>query len=258
MREATERDAMESFSHLVTFVGTKLSQKEVDVGEFRSYLTIFLQQPSLPVAIPDTTDILTIIESVSEQKLWSYDNYGDIERIANRYLRKDREVCKEIDDHRDMVNNFLATKLIADHIEVKIPQELRTLKKDSSIGVKRNTKNYYNLLSLKLHDVNVERKTLAYVRCLWGKLKREFSLPDCYAVLDHIIKSCVEIVWIIPSSVGKDLERTHPWSAIHFLQQESASRMVLNEAFCIYDKEVSPTIIYELIVLLTCPINRIP
>ena len=243
MRETTERDAMESFSYLVTFVGTKLSQNEVDVSEFRSYLTILFRQQSLPVTIPDTTDISTIIESVSEQKLWSYDNYGDIERIANRYLRKDREVCRAINDHRDMVNNFLATKRIADYIEVKIAQELRTLKKDSRIGVKRATKDYHDKLSLKLHNVNVGKQTLAYVRRLWVKLKREFRLPDCNAVLDHIFKGCVEIVWIIPPSVGKDLERTHPWSAIHFLQQESASRMVLNEAFCVYDKEVSPTII---------------
>ena len=241
MRERTEKDAIESFTYLVTLVGRKLSQKEPDfVPEFRSYLTNLFQQQSISVAIdlPDTADISTIITSVGEQKLWDYYNYGDIERIINRYLREDGEACKALEDHKDMVDNYLATRRIADYIEVKIVEELRTLKPLPSSSVKRITRDYYNSLSVKLHDVNVGKKTLKYVRDLWKKIRFGFCPRDCNAILDHIYRGCVEITWIIPSYVREDFQRTHPWSAIRSLQEESAGRMVLNGTFCIYDKDV--------------------
>lgn len=227
---------IESFAHLVSLFTLKLSTRELDVHIFCSYLTTLFQQQSVTVTLPDTSDLKTIIDSISVQKLWDYYNYRDIERITRSYLPNDQDMKSAIDDHKEMVNNYLATKRIADYIEERLKPEFRTLTK--SFHGRRCSTSYYAKLSMTLHDVNIGKKTLKYVRDLWKNLKREFRLPDCNALLDDIYYGSVVIVWSIPSSVSPTLKSPQPWSAIHSLQMMLVCRMVLNETSCIYDEEV--------------------
>ena len=226
---------IESFASLKALFVEKLSQLDLNSKSFCSYVTTIFQQRSIPLTIPETSDISAIIDSVSLH--WGYSNYKDIERITTRYLPTDEDLRSAISEHKDMVNNYHATRHIADYIEGKVVEEFRTLKK--SYHGRRDRRNYYDTLSLKLDDVNIEMKTLKYIRDLWKDLKREFRLPDCNALLDHIYRSCIVVVWLIPSPVSEVMKRPQPWSAICFLQGVLASRMMLNETYCVYDKEVS-------------------
>ena len=233
---------MESFAHLETLFKEKLSTRDIDAQFFRSYLTALYQQQSVTVEFPDTSDIKTIIDSISEQKLWDYYNCGDVKRIAERYLPNDKDMHSAIQDHMEMLNNYLATKRIADYIEENLVPELKTLTK--SFRGRRDSRNFLQELSLTLHNVNIGTKTLKYVRDMWKNLKRELRLPDCNAILDQIYHGSIVIVWLIPTSVSPAIKRPQPWSAIHFLQQELISRVVLNETYCVYDKEVSWSALY--------------
>ena len=224
---------MESFTYLLNLLTEKLSaQEELNVESFRGHLQKFLQVP-----IPETSSISTIIDSIGEQKLWDYYNFSDIERIADRYIPKDKEVRSAIDGHIEMVNNYHATRSIADYIEERLVSEFRSL--TVSRGRRRNSRDYYDTISLKLDDVRVGQKTLKYVRDLWKSLRRQFRIPECNALLDSIYSGSVVIVWLIPSSVSPEMKRPQPWSAIHFLQDTLISRMVLNNSYCIYDTKVS-------------------
>ena len=133
-------------------------------------------------------------------------------------------------------DSYLATRRIADYIEERLVEEFRSLNK--TFRGRRNSKNYYDTISLTLHDVNVGMKTLKYVRDLWKNLRREFHLPDCNALLDRIYRGSIVIVWIIPPSVSEAIKKPQPWSAIHFLQQMLIGRVVLNERYCVYDEQV--------------------
>ncbi len=239
MRALTELDARDSFGKLVTLVASKLSdkqsRKELDIQSFYLYLESLFPLKALPKA----DDVLEIFRDINAQELWDYCHYETLERIANRYLPKDEEVGSTINDHREMVNNYLATQRIADYIEEELDTELRQLK--PTFHTRRTNRKYYEKLSLKLQDVSIRMKTLKYVRDLWAKLRREFHLSDCNALLDKIYDGSIVVVWLIPPSISKALltPRAQPWSAIDFLQRETVIRMTVNDTTCMYDIQVN-------------------
>ena len=240
MRALTELDARDSFGKLVALVASKLSEKqsnkELDIRSFYLYLESLFP----PKALPKADDVLEIFRDINAQELWDYYEYKPLERIANRYLPKDKELTTVINDHQEMVNNYLATQCIASYIEETLDtDELRKLA--PTFHGRRTSKSYFDRLSLKLQDVSVRRKTMKYIRDLWMQIKREFHLSDCNTLLDHIYAGCILVVWLIPPTTSKALlaPRAQPWSAIDFLQRESAIRMTVNDDSCIYDIQVS-------------------
>ena len=241
MRALTELDARDSFGNLVTLVASKLSDKqsrnELDIRSFYLYLESLFP----PKALPKADDVLEIFRDINAQELWDYCQYETLERIANRYLPNDKELSSAINNHREMVNNYLATQSIASYIEERLDTELRQL--TPTFHGRRTNRKYYETLSLKLQDVSIRMKTLKYVRDLWTKIRREFHLSDCNALLDHIYDGSIVIVWLIPPSTSKALLSPYaqPWSAIDFLQRESVIRMTLNDTICMYDNQVNYT-----------------
>ena len=237
MRAVSEVRVQDSFSSLVALVADKLSQKqsrnELDIKSFYLYLSNLFPGPK---SLPNAVDVLMIFQDINAQELWDYHQIETVECIANRYLPGNREITSAIDEHREMVNNYLATQCIAEYVEEKLNAELRTLK--PSYHGRRTSRSYYDKLSLRLLDVSIRMKTLKYVRDLWKILKREFNLPDCNALLDHIYKGSTVIVWLIPPSASRVILKPQPWSAIHFLQEMLIDRMMLNDS-CVYDIQVS-------------------
>ena len=256
MRALTEIDARDSFGSLVALVASKLSEKqsrnELDIRSFYLYLENLFP----PKSLPNADDVLFIFRDINAQELWDYRQYETLECIANRYLDlpKDKELKSAINDHREMVNNYLATQYIASYIEEKLDTELRKL--TPTFHGRRTSKSYYERLSVKLQDVSIRMKTLKYVRDLWMKIKREFHLSNCNALLDHIYKGCIVILWLIPPSTSKALltPRAQPWSAIDFLQRECIIRMTLNEDTCIYDVQVS----YVMFSIIRVDLSLVP
>jgi hypothetical protein len=236
MRALTELDAQNSFGNLVALVESKLSDKqsrnELDIQHFYRHLEFLFP----PKALPKADGVSKIFTDISAQELWDYYQYETLECIASRYLPKNEEVSSAINDHREMINNYLATQYIANYIE---DTELRQLK--STFPGRRNTRNYYETLSLKLQDVSIRKKTLKYVRDLWAKVKRKFHLSDCNALLDKIYNGCIVVMWLIPPSISKALLTpcAQPWSAIDFLQRESVIKMTVNDTTCMYDIQVN-------------------
>ena len=238
MRALTELDARDSFGSLVALIASKLSDKqsgnELNIQRFYLYLESLFP----PKALPKTDDVLEIFRDINAQELWDYCHYETLERIANRYVPNDKELSSAIEDHREMVNNYLATQCIADYIEEKLDTELRQL--TPTFHGRRTNRKYYETISLRLQDVSIRMKTLKYIRDLWGKIKREFHLSDCNALLDHIYDGSIVVVWLIPPSTSKALltPRAQPWSAIDFLQRESVVNMTVNDTTCMYDVQV--------------------
>ena len=248
MRALTELDARDSFGNLVALVASKLSDKqsrnELDIQRFYLYLESLFP----PKALPKADDVLEIFRDINAQELWDYCQYETLERIANRYLPNDKELSSKIDDHREMVNNYLATQCIANYIEEKLDTELRQL--TPTFHGRRTNRKYYERISLKLQDVSIRMKTLKYIRDLWGKIKREFHLSDCNALLDHIYDGSIVVVWLIPPSTSKALltPQAQPWSAINFLQRESVVKMIVNDTTCVYDIQVMCTMLTVVIM----------
>ena len=245
MRALAEVDIRESFSALVVLLASKLSKKqyrnELDIKSFYLYLSNLFPPKSLPNAV----DVLMIFQDINAQELWDYCQYEVVERIGLRYLPGDKELASAVDEHREMINNHLATQRIADYIVGKIVKpdseeaykvELKSLK--PSYHGRRASRNYYDGLAVTLEDVNIGKKTLKYVRDIWKGIKRELHLPDCNALLDCIYEGCIIILWLISPSAAPAILEPQPWSAIHYIQRELIVNMTLNDN-CIYNIQVS-------------------
>ena len=244
MRELAEVHVRDSFGSLVALLASKLAEKqsinELDITSFSLYLSNVFP----PKALPNADDVLMIIRDINAQELWDYCQYEIVERIANRYLSGDTELTSAISEHREMVNNFLTAQCIADYIEMAKAKsveseeyrfELRAL--EPSQHINRRRQNYYDRLAVKLGDVRIRKRTLSYVRQLWKGIQREFHLSDCNALLDHIYDGSIVIIWLIPPSASEAVLKPQPWSAIHFIQEESIVNMMLNDTG-IYDTQV--------------------
>ena len=242
MRALAEVDVRDSFGNLVSILASKLSEKqsrnELDIKSFRLYLSSIFP----PKSLPNTVDILLTFQDINAQELWDYYQYEIVERIGTRYLPGDKELTTAVNEHSEMVNNYLATQSIAKYIE-QSDIELRTLRPD--IGRTRNSKHYYDQLAITLCDVSIRRKTLKYVRDQWKGIKREFHICECNALLDRICEVSIVIMWLIPPSASEVILKPQPWSAIRFIQKELIVNMVLNDT-CIYDEQV---------ILLQCHIK---
>ena len=245
MRALAEVDVRDSFGGLVALLASKLSDKqsrnELDIKSFYLYLSSLFPPRSLPNAV----DVLLIFQDINAQELWDYRQYETVERIGNRYVPRDTELASAVNEHREMVNNYLATRCIADFIEAAKAKyesegreqfELRSLR--PCYHGRRASKNYYDGLAVTLCDVSIRMKTLKYVRDLWKGIKREFHLPDCNALLDCIYEGSIIIVWLISPSASDVILKPQPWSAIHYIQMKLIVNMTLNEN-CIYDMQVS-------------------
>ena len=236
MQTVVEADVRDNFENLAVLLAGKLSEKqyenELDIKNFYLYLSSLFP----PKTLPNAVDVLMIFRDINAQELWDYCQYETVECIANRYLPGDKEITSAIDEHREMVNNYLATQCIADYVGEESSARDPRAQQPSYHGWYTNV-NYYNTLSLKIEDANIQAKTLNYVYDLWKNLKKEFHLPSCNTPLDHISKGFT-IVWLIPPSAVEAMQRPQSWSAFHFLQQMLIVRMTLNNN-CIYDIHVS-------------------
>ena len=245
-----EGDVKDNLGSLVALIVGKLSEKqyqnELDIESFHLYLSSLFPPKSLPNAV----DVLITFQDINAWELWDYCQYETVECIANRYLPEDKEITSAINEHREIVNNYLATQCIADYIEEESSGRDPRVQKLSYHSWHTNMR-YYDTLSLKIEDTSIQTKTLKYVHDLWKKLKKTFCLPDCNTLLDHIYDG-VTTVWLIPPSASEAVQRPQPWSTIHFLQQMLIVRMVLNDS-CIYDIQVSwyvvPRYVYHLLCL---------
>ena len=233
-------EVRDSYDNLVALLASKLSKKQLqnnlDIKSLYLYLSSFFP----PNSLPNTDDVHLIFSDINAQRLWGYCQYETIECIANRYLPEDKELSSMIDEHREMVNNYLATQHITDYIEEEPDTE--SSKMIPTFHGRRSNKSYYDKLSVTVHDASIRMKTLKNVRDLWRKIKCEFHLPDCNALLNHIYEAeSIVIVWLVPPSTTEALltPRAQPWSAIDFLQRERIVRMTLNDDSCIYDIQVN-------------------
>ena len=188
MRALAKEDVSVTFGHLMSLLASKLSEKqsrnELDIKSFFPYLSKFFRHKSLLNA----ADVLVIFRDINARELLDYRQYETVERIGLRYLPGDEDLDKAIKEHREMVNNYLATQCIADYIEASRELELGSLKSIPYFKVKRNSMSYYNRLGMTLHDVSIGRKTLKYIRDLWKVLQKQIHLPEYNALLDHIYK----------------------------------------------------------------------
>ena len=181
----------DSFATLLKDVAVKLKTKELDLEAFRFFI-VALFPPGK--CIPQSTNIITIFEAVTQNELWSYWHYTPVEKIVMEYAPHDDEMKGWLDNYKKELSGYKATTKIADVIE------LYSIDEEANPGKPLSLKydgEYLHQLTMKL-KTPVSEKTLLYVDDLWLSLAEYFLLPSLSVLLDSIKKGCVEVSWLVP------------------------------------------------------------
>jgi hypothetical protein len=198
------------FSVLVTSVRYALEANNVQIDDVYQTLTDILDL-GIDNSIP-RTNLAEIFTAVSNKKLWDYKHHSPVERLVNHCL------CglniSEVKKYKEHLSGFyVATKLI-DFIQIS---DLDDDTEMESNEISLRNYDYKSLkVKLKLKNRRISELSLKYVQDLWKSFADEFELPSLTAILDKVLKGCLQISWLIPPREAEKIATSAPTSTPFF------------------------------------------
>ena len=227
--ETIKRD----FSCLLVEVRVALQALEVDVVNIHQFLVSFFQRDD---CIPKSSDLTEIFNAITVAKLWHYDHYGPLKRLAESFLPQDDPTRTRITNYRSQLSGFYTTTKIIDFIDLS---ELGDSEDHTQqdFAPEKYKPHYQKLtLTLKLdRKVKLSDLTLKYVDTLWRALTEEFNLPPLTVVIDKIVRGSLIISWLVPQGVAAVIVGSYS-KAIRFYQQQTIIQVKLDDKV-LYDQK---------------------
>ena len=212
MTQAVLHKIKSQFASLQLEVRLAMEKQEVDVNNVHQYLVSLFQGCCIP-EVPHLTKLFNII---TEAKLWSYDHYGPLEELAEKFLPSSDAIRALVDEYRDKLSGFCTTTKIIDFVNLSEEEESEDEPEQSFSPQKY--KKYYRKLKIKLKlDKKITEPTLSYVNTLWRSLAKEFDLPTLTAVLDKIVGGSLVISWLVFPNIAEKI-RASVSKALQFYQ----------------------------------------
>ena len=223
-------------------VEIKVDMKNIEVKDVRQFLVDFFAGEC---DIPKGADVCEIFESVSRAKLWRYDHYSPLQKLAKYCLPKEHPAVGQTTEYISRYAGFCATTSIFSFVKLSELLE-NDLPEDNQLFSPKKDNRYYRKLTLKLKmKKTISEVTLKYVNELWESLQEEFDLPPLTAVIDKIVQGSLEITWLVlPHAVEKI--RTMFYKSLKFLWQHNIIGIDLYDGdLPLYDEKwVSPQVVH--------------
>lgn len=227
--ETIKRD----FSCLLVDVRVALQALQVDVVDVHQFLVSFFQRDD---CIPKSSDLTEIFNAITVAKLWHYDHYGPLKRLAESFLPEDNPTRTRITDYRSQLSGFYTTTKIIDFIDLSESGDSEDHTQQDFSPEKY--KPHYRKLTLMLkldRKVKLSDLTLKYVETLWKALTEEFNLPPLTAVIDKIVRGSLIISWLVPPEVSAAIVGSYS-KAIRFYQQQTIVQVKIDDKV-LYDQK---------------------
>ena len=222
MTKTTLETIKRDFSCLLVDVRVALQASHVDIVDIHQFLVSFFQRDD---CIPKSSDLTEIFNAISVARLWHYDHYGPLKRLAESFLPEDNPARKRITDYRSQLSGFYTTTKIIDFIDLSDSEDHP--QQDFS---PEKYKPYYHKLTLTL---KLDRK-IKYVDTLWKALIEEFNLPPLTVVIDKIVKGSLIVSWLIPQEVSTVILDSYS-KAIRFYEQQTIIQVKIDDKV-LYDQ----------------------
>ena len=224
------------FAILLMITCRKLRGRPINFVDLHTFLVSYFPRE----CIPKSSDINEIFDAISHHKLWDYWNYYPLEEIVKAVdAANDSDISSLIKTYkRDLESYKVTTKLIdliaaadsdSNSIVNTSPSEEEQVAQPA-----RHNQRYYESLSHKL-KTKFTHHTLKYIDNLWNECADLYNLPPHVALLDHIRKGCVSIVWLVPSHLAPQILSAAPHSG-DFYHKHEITRVELGGK-CIYQEE---------------------
>ena len=180
-----------SHSLLISTVIEKLEQKNIAFSKFERFTRIrFLNIIDLKHS-SSIKDILTALSGTAALTAYSC---GAIEVICNEFGKGDQELAKMLKNYKVELAGYYATTKI-----------IKWMKKHSNYDEEIYEMAYCKTLRVKLR-VQVSQKCLDYIEELWSSIETYLYLPQLPALLISICEGCIEVAWLIPTKVAREIQ----------------------------------------------------
>ena len=215
------------FASLQLEVRSAMEARQVKVSDVHQFLVASFQGIC---HIPEAPDLTKIFNIVTESKLWRYDNYIPLKKLAEKFLLDDDLARKHITEYRSQLSGFYMTTKIIEFIDLSKLEEAEDDTEQPAF-VAENYKKHYRRLTLKLkldRKVKLSTLSLGYVDTLWKALIEEFNLPPLTAVIDKIVSGSLIITWLVPPQVSTVIAASYS-KALRFYQQHNIVYVQLDD-----------------------------
>ncbi len=233
------------FSDLIVRVRKRLEAMNIDVDDFRLYLT---SRFGCGDFISSISSVPKIIEAVTRKRYWDYYNYYALEGIIKCFAKDDSEMIGWMEEYKTRLTAFKATTKIADYIKNCTDEELID---DTDEALKDYQKLYdrkfYCDLSLKLTKrksknsiVRVDENSLSYIDELWTSVSKHFLLPHLPILLEKIRAGCIVVTWIVPITIARTINlKAKSQGSIEFYRQKNIVQIMMNEKTVFDDDHIA-------------------
>lgn len=204
---------------------------DVDVDKVHQYLIDTHQ-----CYIPHPSDIQSFFNYLSSKRFWTYHHFSLIESLDKHFLQQNDKTIQQhiLDYKKELSGYFIAKKIISSEFFIN-----STSSESTTHSVAEYTGEHHSVLRMELKlGRTVSEKSLKYVADLWESLAIEFELPSLTAVIDRIVKKCLEITWLIFPS---DAEKITPATAARhadFFEKHAITLLTIDDVI-IYKKASS-------------------
>ena len=222
------------YAALLTNVYNRLQRKEIDVQEFRLFVIARFPPGDF---IPQSSDLGELFEAITRNGLWDFLNYKPLEDIVQQFGADDEQLKDWVKEYKAHLVGFKACTKLVDYLAV-VESDSSFDESDSDQPTQpklaRQDPQYFRKLSLKL-KVKVTDQSLSYVDDIWRSVSEYLLLPPLSAILNHICKGSITVVWLIPIGLVPQLLKRIRQAGDFFEQQNFESVTVDDQ--CVYDEQ---------------------
>ena len=238
MTDTVLRRIKSQFASLHLKARLALQACEVKVSDVHQFLFTLFQGEC---HIKETADLTKLFNTITENNLWSYENYGPLEELVDNFLPGDHPARILVHDYKNQLSGFYVTTKIVDFIALTEFDDSDNDSEDHNQSIfmpnKSDSKKFYHDLrvTLKLDKMfKLSDMTMSYVDTLWKKLIERFNLPPLTAIIKKIARGSLIITWLVPPQVSTAILASHV-KALRFYQQHNIVEIKLDDDYLYHE-----------------------
>ena len=177
------------FSALLSNVRSALEGKGVRFENVRQHLIDLFQDLDSSSA----TSFDELFRGMSLKGHWNFEHHSPVETLISTFLPENDSIMKDYNDYVEYLNGYYATIKLIPYIN------LSTEESSSVLPLSSYTPEQYRRLKviLDIPHRKITELSMKYVQDMWKKFAREFDIPLLTAIVGKLVKSSLEITWLI-------------------------------------------------------------
>lgn len=170
------------FASLISRVSTRLTKMDIDMTEFRVYISTRFPPGDFVLSATTVSDIFT---ALNKNLLWDFFHFTPIEDVCRTFGRGDKELSELISDYKSELAGYKATTKISGFITECDDSDDDIAESTHFLNIARYDRKYCRRLTVKLKD-RVTQKSLDYIDKFWRSIADFFVLPSLPVLLGTI------------------------------------------------------------------------